>query len=170
MAAAIQLGVQRRRWAIGPDAGANDLVPAVMPIEVCDHPEPRKELPLKSSFPSIHRDVDCGAVEYLSTRIGVPEKGVTAFGYRLTARHGPEKQECEGDRARLTQRALLSTEVLRMRPPSRPDAPGIGIYVSVLLEIYSVIYSCYKYIGYSETGILFFALSNYEGMFSSGCS
>jgi hypothetical protein len=94
-----------------------------MPIEIRYTTQPGQELTFRTAFPSIHVYADGAGSKNLPAGIGIPEKSIAAFRDHLPLANGAENQECEGDRPRLAQRALLSTEELRMRPPLTLDAP-----------------------------------------------
>ena len=143
---------------------------AIVPVEVRHRSQPRKKFAFDRSFPTIHGDVEGTAINNLSVGIGIAKKSVAALR-DLPPAHGSENQEGEDDRAGLTQQTLLNTEELRMPQGYLPDAKAMldlhGWYRASFLGFFTV--SQKKY-AYSETEVLFLALSSHEGMFCSGRS
>lgn len=108
-----------------------------MPIEICYTAQPWQEFPFRAPLPAVHANADSAGVEDLPSGIGVAKEGVAALRDHLALSYGAENQECEGDRPRLTQRALLSTEEFRMHARLSPDAPEVAICIAGAAQDFS---------------------------------
>ena len=135
MSAAIQARAQRR--TPGPGGRAGNTRTAVVPIEIRYATQPWQELRFYTAFPSIHVYAERAGSKDLPAGIGIPEKSIAALRDHLPLADGAENQECEGDRPRLTQRALLSTEEFRMHARLSPDAPEVAICIAGAAQDFS---------------------------------
>jgi len=105
-------------------ANAAGICSTIVPVEVRHRSQPGIKFALHRCFPTIHGDMEGGAIDNLSVGIGIAKKSVTALR-DLPSAHGSENQEGEGDRAGLTQQTLLDTEELRMPQSYLPDAKAM---------------------------------------------
>jgi len=93
-------------WCASRTSATEEVVSAVVPVEICHHADPRQELAFGGSLPPIHvytSATECGKGIALSKR--VPEKDIPA-GWNLGLARGGQEDKNEDNGRDLAQQAL----------------------------------------------------------------